>query len=265
MSYRIIAVDMDGTLLDAHGTIPAAFRDVMAYAEDNDVVIAPASGRQLRTLQDIFGDFSDAVPEAYIAENGTVVSYRGEIVSTTALPAEPVHAIIDAAAEDFVVVVCRPDAAYVPAGLPTPVLAELGKYYHSTVETPDLHDAVTADVVKVAVYTPGDAEAEVFPVVEAAAPEVNVVISGANWVDVMHRGADKGVALRALADALGVAQSETVAFGDYLNDYALLQSAGTAWAMDNAHPELKAIADHIAPSNVDHGVVTVLKDHFGLE
>ena len=265
MSYRIIAVDMDGTLLDAHGTIPAAFRDVMAHAEDTDVVIAPASGRQLRTLQDIFEDFSDAVPEAYIAENGTVVSYRDEIVSTTALPADPVHAIIDAAAEDFVVVVCRPDAAYIPAGLSAPMLAEIAKYYHSTVETSDLHDAVTEDVVKVAVYTPGVAEAEVFPVVDAAAPDVNVVVSGANWVDVMHPEADKGVALLSLADALGVAHAETVAFGDYLNDYALLQSAGTAWAMDNAHPELKAIADHIAPSNVDHGVVTVLKDHFGLE
>ena len=109
------------------------------------------------------------------------------------------------------------------------------------------------------------AEAEVFPVIDAAAPDANVVVSGANWVDVMHPEADKGVALRALADALGIAHSETVAFGDYLNDYALLQAAGTAWAMDNAHPELKAIADHIAPSNVDHGVVTVLKDHFGLE
>jgi Cof subfamily protein (haloacid dehalogenase superfamily) len=264
VSYRIIAVDMDGTLLDAHGTIPAAFRDVMAHAEDTDVVIAPASGRQLRTLQDIFEDFSDAVPEAYIAENGTVVSYQGEIVSTTALPADPVHAIIDAAAEDFVVVVCRPDAAYIPAGLSAPMLAEIAKYYHSTVETADLHDAVTEDVVKVAVYTPGVAEAEVFPVVDAAAPDVNVVVSGVNWVDVMHPEADKGVALLSLADALGVAHAETVAFGDYLNDYALLQAAGTAWAMDNAHPELKAIADHIAPSNVDHGVVTVLKEHFGL-
>lgn len=264
MSYRIIALDMDGTLLDARGAIPASFREIMAHAAEENVVIAPASGRQLRTLQNMFGEFSDLVPEAYIAENGTVVAHRGEIVSTTALPAEPVHAIIDAAAGQFVVVVCRPDAAYVPAGLSPAVLTELDKYYHSRVDVVDLHEAVSADVVKVAVYTPGDAEGEVFPVVRAAAPEANVVVSGAHWVDVMHPAADKGVALRALAAALEVDPADTVAFGDYLNDYALLEAAGTAWAMDNAHPRLKAIADHIAPANTDHGVVTVLREHFGL-
>ncbi|MGO3818645.1 MAG: HAD family hydrolase, partial [Corynebacterium casei] len=49
---------------------------------------------------------------------------------------------------------------------------------------------------------------------------------------------------------------------DYLNDFELLQEAGTAVAMDNAHPKLKEIADLIAPSNLDHGVITVLTEWF---
>ncbi|WIM73424.1 HAD hydrolase family protein [Corynebacterium suedekumii] len=55
-------------------------------------------------------------------------------------------------------------------------------------------------------------------------------------------------------------QARTLAFGDYLNDYELLEAAGTAWAMDNAHPDIRAIADHIAPPNTEAGVVTVLRE-----
>ena len=80
----------------------------------------------------------------------------------------------------------------------------------------------------------------------------------------MDPTAGKGRALLALADALGVPQARTLAFGDYLNDYELLQAAGTAYAMENAHPDIKAIAHHIAPSNTEAGVVTVLRDLLGM-
>src|SRR5699024_4824909 len=90
----------------------------------------------------------------------------------------------------------------------------------------------------------------------------NVAISGKEWLDIMPAGANKGAALHHMADTLGIDIAATAAFGDYLNDYELLQEAGTAVAMDNAHPQLKAVADIIAPSNLDHGVITVLSDWF---
>lgn len=253
---------MDGTLLDAHGSLPPGLGEVLAAAAEHGATVAPASGRQLGTLQAMFA--GDNEPVDYIAENGTVVAHHGEIVSTTSLPKDPVHAIIDAAAGRFTVVVCQPLKAYTHPGLDDMTRKEIDRYYHSTAEIDDLHDAVTEDVVKVAVYTPDNAEALVAPVVKKAAPGMNTVISGAHWVDVMDPSADKGVALLALAEALGVEKTNTVAFGDYLNDYALLKAAGTAYAMDNAHPKLKAIADHIAPSNTDYGVITVLREKFGL-
>jgi len=52
---------------------------------------------------------------------------------------------------------------------------------------------------------------------------------------------------------------QTAAFGDYLNDAELLAAAGTSYAMANGHPQLKAAADHIAPSNEENGVVRVLQ------
>ena len=90
------------------------------------------------------------------------------------------------------------------------------------------------------------------------------MVSGANWVDIMAATAGKGRAMAALAEEMGVGKHEILAFGDYLNDYELLQAAGTAYAMENAHPDIKAIAHHIAPSNTEAGVVTVLRDLLGM-
>ncbi|MDR7328868.1 HAD family hydrolase [Corynebacterium guangdongense] len=264
MTYRLIALDMDGTLLDGEGKFPPGFDEILRAAHEQGVVLAPASGRQLGTLVDMF-DGLHGSPDGFIAENGAVVAHEGEIVSTSPMPTGPVHAIIDAAlARGFVPVVCRPLMAHVPADLDAASTAEIDKYYHATSAEDDLHAIVDGEVVKVAVYREAVAEAEIYPVLRAAAPGLNVVVSGANWVDAMDPAVDKGVALRALARALAVKPHETAAFGDYLNDYALLEAAGTAWAMDNAHPDLKEIADHIAPANTEHGVAVVLRDLLGL-
>lgn len=253
MEFRIIALDMDGTLLDGAGQIPDSFWPVLEELRSRGVAVAPASGRQLATLQAIFpGD-------TFIAENGTCVFHDGEVVSTTLLDAAVVHAVIDAAADlDMDLVVCTPSVAYHLPGISDQTEAELAKYYHSRQETTDLH--TVEGVIKLAAFTTGDAEREIYPPLLDAAPDANVVVSGAHWVDIMAADADKGRALTALAGAMGVDKQQIAAFGDYLNDMELLQAAGTAWAMENAHPDIKAIAHHIAPPNTEAGVVTVLKE-----
>ena len=85
---RIVALDMDGTLVDSSGTIPEAFWGLLDRALDAGIVIAPASGRQLATLQHMF---SRNEPDTFIAENGAVVWHKGEIVSVSPLAPGAVH------------------------------------------------------------------------------------------------------------------------------------------------------------------------------
>lgn len=260
MEYQLIALDMDGTLLDGDGHIPDGFWPILRELKTRGVAVAPASGRQLATLRDMFAGEDD--PGTYIAENGTCVFHDGRVVSTTELDQADVHAIIDAAG-DFDIVVCTPTVAYISPNLSAPSFAEIIKYYHSHEVVEDLHQIVDRGVIKVAVYTDDDAEAVAYPVVRDAAPDANVVVSGAHWIDVMHPSAGKGRALTDLAQALDIPIARTLAFGDYLNDYELLDAAGTSYAMANAHPDIKALADHIAPPNTEAGVVTVLEDMLG--
>ena len=78
--------DMDGTLLDPSGRAPDDFWPLADTARERGITIAPASGRQLATLQAMFPGF-----DTFIAENGAVVWHGGRVVSTTALPAQPVQ------------------------------------------------------------------------------------------------------------------------------------------------------------------------------
>lgn len=259
MDFRLLATDMDGTLLNSNHEVPEKFWDILTQLRAKNIAFAPASGRQLATLQKQFEHAGE--PISYIAENGTVVVHNGEIISLTTLDADTVHGIIDAVRAsdiDMGAVICRPERAYVERN-DEAFRAEGLKYYVSLSEVDDLHEVVNDEVIKVAIFTFADAEKDSAPVIRAACPDANVVVSGQHWVDVMDPAANKGQALIALAQALGIEQSQTLVFGDYLNDTELIQAAGKSYAMENAHPDIRAIADEIAPSNVDEGVVVVLE------
>ncbi|MGO2573551.1 MAG: HAD family hydrolase [Corynebacterium casei] len=258
---RLIALDMDGTLLDGNSQVPEDFWPLLKRAEELGVVIAPASGRQLATLQDQFGN-----DLSFIAENGTAIAHQGKIIDVSVLPDDAVYRILDALQSVTVehdVVLCTPTVGYVSEDANPDTFTQLEKYYYSRESVADLRSMVEAsDIIKVAIYCAAGSEEFIAPVIFEAIPDHNVAVSGQAWVDIMPAGANKGAALHHMTKKLGISIEETAAFGDYLNDFELLQEAGTAVAMDNAHPKLKEIADLIAPSNLDHGVITVLTEWF---
>jgi len=83
-------------------------------------------------------------------------------------------------------------------------------------------------------------------------------------MEISARGVTKGGGLAALCARLGGAQEEVVAFGDMPSDLAMLTWAGTSYAVANAHPSVLEAADHVAPSNDDDGVASVLAELVGL-
>lgn len=264
---KLIALDMDGTLLDGNGAIPDAFWPLLERARARDIVIAPASGRQLATLRDMFEGGPHA-PVSFIAENGTAVFHEGAIIDSTALPGEAVQRALSALSGVDVthgVVVCTPELAFIREDLPRDIIQEIRKYCHSLELVPDLAEAAARhEVIKLAIYCAAGGEEHIAPVLFAAVGDHNVTISGPVWVDVMRAGVNKGTALVHMAGKLGIDIRETAAFGDFLNDFEMLEVAGTAVAMDNAHEKLKAIADIIAPANTEQGVISTLEEFLRL-
>ncbi|MFE1664469.1 Cof-type HAD-IIB family hydrolase [Microbacterium sp. P02] len=258
---RLIAADMDGTLLDGDGEVPDTLWPLLERLSAAGVEFVPASGRQLATLRRTFGAASDRM--SFIAENGTFVVRGHEEVSVDAMDPVFVDALVRRLRElalgglDIGVVVCGKESAYIERA-DAAFLGEAEKYYARLTVVDDLLAPDDA-ILKIAIYDFGSAEERTAPALADLAESHQVVVSGHHWIDVMELGVNKGVALQTLQRALGVTRSQTAAFGDYLNDLELLDAAEWSFAMENAHEQVAARAAHRAPSNLEHGVITTIE------
>ncbi|MFI6358190.1 Cof-type HAD-IIB family hydrolase [Streptomyces sp. NPDC050743] len=263
---RLIVTDMDGTLLNDAKRIPDGLWPMLAELRRRDVLFSPASGRQYATLARQFAEVAEGM--VFIAENGTYVVRDGVELSSDpmdgAVAAGVAHTVRRLVADgvDVGAVVCGKRSAYVER-TDEAFLAEVRKYYveHRIVEDVT---AVEDDVIKVALFDFGSAEHSTAPALAEFAATHQVVVSGAHWVDVMNRTANKGTALRGLQRALGITPAQTMVFGDYLNDLEMLDAAEWSFAMANAHPQVVRRARHLAPSNNDNGVLRTISRVLGL-
>ncbi|MFT3714470.1 MAG: Cof-type HAD-IIB family hydrolase [Gordonia sp. (in: high G+C Gram-positive bacteria)] len=258
---KMVVADMDGTLLRDDGTVPDSFWPLLDEMRERGIVFVPASGRQYYTLQKLFERSPEGL--SYIAENGNLVAHDGRLEAVGTVDqsvTDEVVSTVRAAYEhgrDLGLVVCGVAGGYVERH-DRPFVDECDKYYVRLDRIDDL-DEIDDQILKLAVYDFEDAETAAGRYFAELADRTQVVVSGRNWIDIMSPGVDKGVGVRALQSDLGISPAQTVVFGDYLNDLQMLDAADRSYAMANAHPEVRARATHLAPSNDDEGVVQVLR------
>ncbi len=168
-----------------------------------------------------------------------------------------------ASGADVGTVLCGTRSAYVERA-DEPFLAQVEPYYAQLAVVDDVRAVRDDEVLKVAVYDFGSAERGAGAALAPLDGPVRVLVSQEHWVDVMSPTADKGRALEAVQRTLGIGREQTMAFGDYLNDLGLLGAAAWSFAMDNAHPKVRAAARFVAPGNNDNGVVRTVASVLGL-
>ena len=108
------------------------------------------------------------------------------------------------------------------------------------------------------------AEKNAYPHFKDFEDQLQISVSAHEWMDIMVKGVNKGEAVKKLQKILGVSKAETMIFGDFLNDYEMMQECEYSYAMANAHPKLKAVCNYECPSNNDNGVVDTIKKVFNL-
>ena len=264
---KLIASDMDGTLLTSDKRLPADFAEVVRALGQKGVSFCIASGRQYASLR---RDLEALVPDLiFIAENGALIMEHDEQVFIEALEAQELPGIVRAAQglDGVYPVICRSDCALVDKSADKTFVQEMCMYYQQTYVVDDLESACADyhDVCKVAFYDAGDAATHLLPVLQQRLGDHHaVILSGENWVDVMKPGVNKGRAMRMLQQLKGVTPDECMAFGDYLNDLEMLESVTESYAMENALDEIKRASRHIAPRNDEDGVMRVVKEMFAL-
>ena len=264
---RLIAVDMDGTLLDDDDNLPERFWPVVHELHERGITFCPASGRQYYNLLERFHEVSDDM--VFIAENGTYVVHQGREISSDFLAPEAVARLVeaarglDASGIDAGAVLCGKRSAYIERG-DLRFRTEIGKYFTRIALVDDLLEVSDDDILKVAFFNFGSAEQSTAPALAHFGATLRVVVSGEHWVDVMNATANKGEGIRDLQKALGVTPAQTMVFGDFLNDLEMMDAADYSFAMDNAHPLLRERARYVAPPNSQNGVLRTICSVLGL-
>ena len=268
---RLAAVDMDGTLLDDDKNFPPGMDELLDQMDERGVTFAPASGRQVWTLIDMF---PGRLGMTVIGENGGIVMRDGVEVSSHPVDTPTVREVIrlvrDATSGpdgiDGGLVMCGKQFAYVERtdeGFVEGVMP----YYHRTKRVEDQNaiiDAIEAGqiddaIVKLAVYVIGPVEPLAQATLANFADTHQYAISGANWADLQIRGVDKGSAVRDLQRFLGVERAQTAVFGDAGNDLSMMSEGDLSFAMANASQDVIEAARFVAPSNNEAGVAQVLR------
>ncbi|WP_261795840.1 Cof-type HAD-IIB family hydrolase [Mobilicoccus massiliensis] len=259
VDVRLVAVDMDGTLIGPDGRVPEGFWPLLEAMTKRGIVVVPASGRQYATLRALFGEAASQM--GFIAENGTLVAYRDEVLATDTLAPEAATDLIGAARaaareRDLGAVLCGVRSAWIER-TDARFHDEVAIYYRR-LETVDDLLAVDDEALKISVYDV-DSSAQAEPFFAPFRETHQVAVSGPHWIDVMNSGVHKGAGLERLRTRLGLEREQCVAFGDYHNDLQLLDAAGYSFAMADGHPDVLARARYIAPPSAEAGVVTVLE------
>ncbi len=257
---RLIAADMDGTLLNSQQALPKELFPLIDRLAEADIYFAAASGRQYYNLKHIFEPVQDKI--YFIAENGGVVFHQGKNIYASAIEETLLPEVADfvrgLGAMPFL---CGLNAAYSESKEAVLTLNAKMYYYNYVV----LDDILNAEdtICKIAVFDYTDAEKNVFHQMKERFGDVlEVSLSGQHWVDLSVPGTNKGTAIKKIQQQLGIDFDETMLFGDYLNDYEMMKTGHYSYAMANAHPDLKAICNFEALSNDDNGVIEAIRDYY---
>ncbi len=260
---RLVATDLDGTLVHSDGTVTGRTRSVLADLERRGVLVVFVTGRPLRWAEEVF---------EHVGGHGLAVVSNGALVWD--VPARAVR-LLRAMQPAVGAEVCRllrtavPGSSFAVETLDGIALEPDFMDRHPVPEGSrrgHIEEVFDAPAIKLLARHEELGAQEFWDLASAAVGDRAVITwsSATTLLEISAAGVTKASTLALVAEDLGVQAGDVVAFGDMPNDLAMLAWAGTSYAMANAHPTVLAAADHVAPHHDQDGVAQVLGDIFDL-
>ena len=255
---RLVAVDVDGTLLNSKKELTGPVRAAIEAVKKAGILFTIASGRGILGLRQYRELLSPDAP--VITYNGAELrSAAGELLSSVCLPEESALAIIrEGLARGFSVIVWSLGVLYI--GQPGAYSLGYADFYGVTEQPLTEPGALAKQGVTKVIWAGeegliGELEASLK---EKPIPGSECCTSDPSYLEFMAEGVNKGEGLRAAAEALGLKRREVMAVGDGHNDLPMLRWAGRSVAMGNASPEVKEAAGQVTESCDRDGLAVAL-------
>ena len=264
---KMIALDLDNTLLLKDLTIPQETIDVLHEASERGAHVVISSGR-MRAAAKRYADVIGTTDSIVCCNGAEIYSGDGKLMHDAGIPVETVKELV---------LLCEKKGIYVQLYWGDDIVIE--RWNEKTEGYPDAHnqkvievgswsDAVNGKLDGIIMQSspkalliaePDTVEDVIADISEAMGGRLNFIRSSQSYVEVLAPGVSKGEGLKILAEKLGIDSSEVMACGDNMNDMAMVTWAGTGVAVANAVPALKEAADYVASQERSYGVAEAVK------
>lgn len=260
MSIKLVALDIDDTLLNSHGEVLVSTKQAIKTALDREIKIVLCSGRPLAGVKSYLDQLAISGNDQYVVTyNGAVAcTADGEVLTKELLDNDQYRRLTTFGKQHQV---------------PFNVLDE-----HSVIYTADRNiDFVTVVqawenqagiLVRQPDELPNDFQItkgafvgnpakldQIQPLVEQTfGHEMYIVRAGKQFLELMNPKVNKGQALKELTQQIGISPAEVMVIGDERNDLTMFEFAGLAVCMGNGSAEAKAQADFVTSTNDDNGI-----------
>ncbi|MEV4936717.1 HAD family hydrolase [Streptomyces zaomyceticus] len=258
--YRLVATDLDGTLLRADESVSARTRDALAAVTEAGAAHIVVTGRAVPWTRHILDDLG--YEGIAVCGQGAQVYHAGEHRLLTSLTLD--RQLAGLALSKLEAEVGPLALAASRDGLEGEVLMGPGYRVQEGplpyVPYEDPSELWAAPLTKLYIQHPALSDDELTRIArETVGGLVDVVMAGPGIVEILPLGLSKATGLSLAARRLGVKAAETIAFGDMPNDIPMFAWAAHGVAMGNAHGELRAVADEVTASNEEDGIAVVLE------
>ena len=260
MTYKLMALDLDGTLVSPDMQISPRVKHAIRCAMDKGIIVSLASGRAFDSMLPYVDDLGAAGPVIGYQGCKIVLPETREVIYRATIPLPEARVLLEyAQSRDLDLTVYVDDHIYLRE------FRHPQEFYDKWFGLPcilvdDLVAGVCHRPTKVIITGEGPENDRLMPELQGRFGSLfSIVRSHTLFIEGMPLGVSKGTALERVAADLGIPQEQTLAIGDAGNDIEMISWAGLGVAMGNAQEDVKAVADFIAPSVEEDGAAVAIE------
>lgn len=262
---KLVAIDLDGTLLNEEKQISARNKEILARAKNQGVKIVLCTGRPLAAMAHYLteldlldaGDYSITFNGGLVQKNDT-----GEIMAKKVMTIADIEQLVQLAQELSLPLDVLSDG--IVYQLPT--APEKQSLYNVLNKVLDFRPGTLMDVKKanvlnkaVIAYAQEELDPKIKEIPSVFHEQFEIIKTRSMLLEFMPKGVTKAYGISLLAEELGITQAEVMAIGDEENDLPMIEYAGMGVAMANAVPLVKESADYLTASNIEDGVAQAIE------
>lgn len=286
--YKLIAIDLDGTLLNSYGQVSEKNREALRKAQEKGVQIVLASGRSTNSVKNIANELGDN--DYIICGNGSLVYdlQNDEIIYDKFIEKKKALQIIKICEENSIYYNVYTENMVIAKSLSNNVLF----YHQENANKPDsrktkinlvenIYDYIqNIENENILKFTISDNSSIIFnsiikklreikniDVLDVAHMSRKIIKAGTEevqmayyYTEITSENVDKWNAIKWLAEKLGIPNDEVIGIGDNVNDKLMIENSGLGVAMGNSAPYIKEIADRVVASNNEDGVAEIIEE-----